>query len=358
MCLSDQVTYYQGHYTQRFYCSQHDFDMCLKCALQWAFVPFEGITLEESRTAFFVLQAPISGAYNRDRDIFINRFWRREDAFDYMHRLQRVLIYPDYSRSGQMNEHARHAFGLVVQNSKILAHFGFNHNIKEALERIRDDDFMQRYQRLVWNQFGEVEVHRTDVYQTFCVLETFKEHTLTFTYASAEEQFEHFKKLVSYRTSRFIVELRRGRIHCLKYLNQVDGEEDATLREKKMLDVKYLRQIKSQMAPSYLSSITEVASASEKPAEKEGQPGTEIGSSSGVKEPDSSSPMGNQDEKTGGTTKADTVRDYWVQWCNYETVEGSETTCVTLRCSQPNLDCAKFFAKDLQKFKEAKVKIG
>lgn len=67
--------------------------MCLKCALKWAFVPPEGLTQEECTGAYFVLQSPIMGSYNKDRDVFINRFWRKEEALQYFYKMQYFIIY-------------------------------------------------------------------------------------------------------------------------------------------------------------------------------------------------------------------------------------------------------------------------
>ena len=55
--------------------------------MKWAFIPLEGITLEESRSAFFVLQSPSSGTYDPKKDLFINRFWKREEAINYFNKL-------------------------------------------------------------------------------------------------------------------------------------------------------------------------------------------------------------------------------------------------------------------------------
>lgn len=57
------------------------------------------------------------GSYNKDRDVFINRFWRKEDAMEYFHKMQQYIIYKSQTQRNQVNEHAGSAFGLLVHNS-------------------------------------------------------------------------------------------------------------------------------------------------------------------------------------------------------------------------------------------------
>lgn len=125
--------------------------MCLKCAMHWAFVPLEGITKEESTSAFFVLQSALKGGYLRGRDIFVNRFWTKEDAYDYIYRLQNMFLF------GQDLDHRDKFFGLLVQNSKVIDQFG----LKQEIDYIRREinwgrEEFKPYEKLIWKDIPDL----------------------------------------------------------------------------------------------------------------------------------------------------------------------------------------------------------
>ena len=128
-CLSGHTNFYQGHFTQRWQCRPCDFDMCIKCAQKFAFIPVQNLTQKECQIAFFILQSNI---FNWDQEININRFLREDDARDYYIRIQKKSI-----NNKNVSEEGK--FGLLVHKGKILARYGCLKRLEKLMVDISND---------------------------------------------------------------------------------------------------------------------------------------------------------------------------------------------------------------------------
>ena len=76
-CESGITEFYQGSYVQRFKCQECDFDCCLACVLKYGHIPPEGITIEECRSAYFLIA---TSRFEGRKDIIMNKYFKLDEA--------------------------------------------------------------------------------------------------------------------------------------------------------------------------------------------------------------------------------------------------------------------------------------